>query len=47
MRKQQAFWKVACTPYILKLINPCSYKNNGSAKTPRDNYIISLIPVSL
>lgn len=47
MPKQQTFWKVVCTPYVLKLINPCSYKNKGSVKTPLDNYITSFIPVTL
>lgn len=44
---QQTFWKVVCTPYVSTLINPCSYKNKDSVKTPSDNYIASFIPVTL
>jgi len=46
MLKQQTFWKVVCTPYVLKLINPCSYKNKSSVKTSSDNCITPFIPVT-
>lgn len=47
MPKQQMFWKGVCTLYVLKLINPCSYKTKGSVKTPPGNYNTSFIPVTL
>lgn len=47
MLQQQTFWKVACTPYVLKLIDPCSYKNKSSVKITSENYITPFIHVTL